>query len=223
MIFTFLNISIIIFFCIYWCINEKIGLQLSIVILLSAWTIHLLNSLNIKFPFNIEIGWFAAGALICGYIALRKLLETLLLKGGMRAYLIATAVVSFSLIIYHPSVIFVIPGGVILGLGIGHCLNRKFIGFDCVNILQRKGKKKYLTLLARLALGVSVLILMVYRVEKIIFSMTENQNVLLYGFLCYAIIGFWITVAAPWLFIKLRLAGTASGSEDEKQEKKPGT
>lgn len=221
MIFIFLNITIVVFFCIFWCINQKIGLQLIIVILLSAWTVHFLNSLDIKLPVNFEIGWFVTAVFFCGYIMLRKILEALFLKGGFRAYMIATAVVSFSSIIYHPDVIFVIPGGVLLGLGLGYCLNKKFVGFDCVNILQRKGWQKYLTLLARAALGIAILMLMVYRVEGIIFKMTENQNIYLYGFLCYTLIGFWVTIAAPWIFLKLHLAGTTIDIEDSNKNKKP--
>lgn len=228
MIYIFLNIAIILSFCIYWCVNEKIGLQLSIVILLSAWTFHLINNMDIKFPVDIEIGWLIIAIFIFGYILLRKILERLFLKGGYRAYMIATAVISFSLIIYHPGINFIVPGGVIFGLGIGYCLNKKHVGFDSANLLQRTGILKYVTLLARLALGITILILMVYRVERIIFGMTENQNIYLYGFLCYTLIGFWVTIAAPWLFIKLRIAGIKSDiitpNEDtsSKTKKKPG-
>jgi len=221
MVFVFLNIAIIVFFCIYWCINEKIGLQLSIVVLFSTWTTHLLNNMNIKFPINIEIGWLVIAIFFCGYILLRKKLEIFLVKFDIRVYMIITAVISFLLIIYHPFPYFVVPGGVLLGLGIGYCLNKKFVGFNAVKLLERKGIKKYLTLLARTALGVSILLLMVYRIEKIIYGMSENQNIFLYGFLCYTLIGFWVTIAAPWLFIKLRLAGTVIVSEDSNSKKNP--
>jgi len=220
MIFIFLNIAIMIFFCIYWCINEKIGFQLSIVVLFSTWTTHFLNDINLKFPINIEIGWIVIAVFICGYILLRKKIETLFLKCSYRVYMILTAVVSFLLIIYHPHPYFVVPGGVLLGLGLGYCLNKRFIGFDAVNSLQRVGIKKYLTLLARVALGILFLLLMVYRIEKIIYGMSEKQNIFLYGFLCYALIGFWVTIAAPWLFIKLRLAGTVFDAADSNIEKK---
>jgi len=220
MFFIFLNIMIMIFFCIYWCINEKIGLQLSIVVLLSAWITHFLNDLDIKFPINMEIGWLVIALFICGYIFLRKKFEALLLKRGFRVHMISTAVVSFLLIIYHPQPYFVVPGGVLLGLGLGYCLNKKYIGFCAANSLQRDGIKKYLTLLARIALGILILLLMVYRIEKIIYGMSEKQNIFLYGFLCYTLIGFWITIAAPWLFIKLRLAGTVSDNADSNIEKK---
>jgi len=224
MIFIFLNIAIMIFFCIYWCINEKIGFQLSVVVLLSTWTTHFINiflkNIDIKFLVNIEIGWIVIAIFFCGYLLLRKKIEALFLKGSYRIYMILTAVVSFLLIIYHPHPYFVVPGGVLLGLGLGFCLNKKFIGFDAVNILQRTGIKKYLTLLARAALGILVLLLMVYRIEKIIYGMSEKQNIFLYAFLCYALTGFWITIAAPWLFIKLRLAGTIFNAEDSNIDKK---
>ena len=220
MVFIFLNIAIMVFFCIYWCINEKIGLQLSIVVLLSTWTTHFLNNMNIRFPINVEIGWLVIALFVCGYILLRKKLEALFSKSGFKVCMISTAVVSFLLIIYHPQPYFVVPGGVLLGLGLGYCLNKKYVGFNAVNLLQRNGIKKYLTLLARAALGILILLLMVYRIEKIIYGMSEKQNIFLYAFLCYTLIGFWITIAAPWIFIKLRLAGTVSDNAELDNEKK---
>jgi uncharacterized membrane protein len=35
---------------------------------------------------------------------------------------------------------------------------------------------------------------------------SSNQN--LYGFIHVALAGFWVSVAAPWIFVKLRLAGS---------------
>jgi len=218
MIYTVLGFMLLIFFCVYWCINEKIGLQLGITVLLSAWTVRLLKSMEINFPADIDIGWPVTAIYFCGYIFLRKTLEALFVKGGFRAYMIATAVVSFLLILYRPNITFIVSGGCLLGLGIGYCINKKFVGFDCANLLQRKGIYKYLTLAARLALGLAVFILMVYRVEKIIFGLSENQNKYLYGFLCYTLIGFWITVAAPWLFVKLNLAGVCGEASDKKNK-----
>jgi len=201
----FIYFMLILSFLIYWCINEKTGLQLGIVVLISAWVVSVYAHLEIDFPFNLN--WIIFAVIFCVYLLLRNKIETLLSMGGFRAYVIASAVVSFLLILYRPNYEFVIPGGFLLGLGAGYCLNKRFIGFKSADVMQRKGAAKYLALLARFLLGVIILVLIEYRIVKIIEVVAERQNIMLYCFLCYGVIGLWVSVAAPWLFIKLRLAG----------------
>jgi uncharacterized membrane protein len=62
-------------------------------------------------------------------------------------------------------------------------------------------------LLARFVLGMTVLVLIFFGAEKISEYFSESQNIELYTFMCYALISLWISVAAPWVFVKIRLAG----------------
>ncbi|MCL2196217.1 MAG: hypothetical protein FWB77_01235 [Treponema sp.] len=192
-------------YLIYWCVNEKTGLQLGIVNLISIWVISVYMQLEINLPYNI--GWIIFAVIFCGYLLLRNKIETLLSLGGFRAYVLTTAVISFLLILYRPNYEFVIPGGFLLGLGAGYCLNKRFIGFKSADVLQRKGAAKYLTLLARFIIGIAILVFIEYRVVRIIETVAERQNIMLYCFLCYGVISLWVSIAAPWIFIKLRLAG----------------
>jgi len=200
-------------FFIYWCVNEKIGLQLGIVILLIIWTLFLYRDLftvNLdsgSFFANINFNWIIAALIFCGYIFLRKKIEWLLSKGGIRAYLITACAVSFLMILYKPGLEFIISAGMMFGLCVGYCLSKRFIGFKSAEVMQKKGLAKYFILLARFIIGISVLAVIIYRIEKIMEHVAERQNIMLYCFVCYAVICFWVTVAAPWLFIKLRLAG----------------
>jgi len=194
-------------FFIYWCINEKIGLQLCVTALISIWAILVYTHLSEYLPFNFDIRLFIVAVIFCGYLFLHKKIEKLISKGGFRAFMITAAAFSFIMILYRPDFRFVIPAGLFLGLGIGYCLNKRYVGFKSSNVLQRTGPAKYLTLLARFLLGMAVLALIVLRVEVIIEQISKSQNVFLYCFLCYALIGFWVSIASPWIFIKLRLAG----------------
>jgi len=205
-------------FFIYWCVNEKKGAQLSIVFLLSIWVVFIYRYINDKIHFNADFRWIMIAIIFTGFIFLRKPVESLLSKGGYRAYIITAAVVSFLMILYRPGLETVLPGGIFLGMGSGYCLNKKYIGFKCEDVLQRKGIAKILTLFARFAIGMSVLIVIIFRVESIIQSVSQSQNIFLYGFLCYAIMSFWVFVAAPWIFIKLRLAGIYDGQNEQGNE-----
>jgi hypothetical protein len=207
---VFLYLLLLVSCFIYWCINEKTGLQLCIVALFSIWIISVYQQLDIKLPINIDISWFIFAVIFCGYLFLRRQIEAFVFlsvrKFGFRAYMIVTAVTAFIMILYRPNYEFVLPGGFLLGLGAGYYLNKRYVGFYSSGVLQRKGIAKYLTLFARFLFGFVVLLLIEYKVVKIMQSVSENQNVMLYGFLCYAVISLWVFVIAPWVFIKIRLA-----------------
>jgi hypothetical protein len=194
-------------FFIYWCINEKTGLQLSIVVLLSIWTLFIYRQFKEKIPVNIDFTWIIIAVIFCGYLFLGKKIDALLSKGGLRAYMITAAAVSFLMIIYRPSFEFVLPGGIMLGLGIGYCLNKRYVNFKSSDFLNRKGIVKWLILLARFTLGAAVLALVLFRINQTMFQIQHGQYIQIYGFLCYAIISLWVFIAAPWLFIKLQFAG----------------
>ncbi|MDR0319965.1 MAG: hypothetical protein LBI28_00540 [Treponema sp.] len=205
-------------FFIYWCVNEKVGIQLGMVVLLSIWANSIIKELNIQLPIHIEFGWIIIAVVFCGYIFLRKTIETLLSMGGLRAYIITSAVVSFIMILYCPSFEFVLPGGSFLGLSVGYCLNKRYVGFKTSDVLQRKGLIKFLTLFARFLLGIAVLAAIMFRVESIIERIAERQNIKLYIFLCYALISLWVSFVAPWIFIKLRLAGISNSDTTEQKQ-----
>jgi hypothetical protein len=206
-------------FFIYWCINEKAGLQISITVLLCIWAVILYRHFKESISLDVDFTWIIVPAIFCIDLFLGKKINALLSKGGVRAYMITAAVVSFLMILYHPSVEYVLPGGILLGLSIGYYLNRRYIGFKSSDVFGRKGIKKWLTLLARFVLGTAVLALILYRINQIMPQIPNSQYILIYGFLCYAIISMWVSVAAPWFFIKLNLAGVdtndSTGSNDK--------
>jgi hypothetical protein len=217
----FIYLFLLLPFFIYWCINEKAGLQLGIAVILCIWAVLLYRQFKEKIPFNIDFTLIIIALIFCVYIFLGKKIDVLLSKGGLRAYMITAAVVSFFMILYHPSVEFVLPGGILLGLSIGYCLNKRYIGFKSSDVLDRKGIKKWLTLLARFIVGTAVLALILYRINQIMPQIPNSQYILIYGFLCYAIISLWVSAAAPWLFIILHLAGVnandSTGNNDKRQ------
>ena len=202
---------------IYWCINEKKGLGLSIAVLLSLWIVFFLEYHNINLPFGYAAGWIIASVIIIIYILADKKIEALLAKGGFRAGMIAAAAVSFLLIIRLPDEKLLIPSGILLGMGAGYCLNFKYVGFKSKILLERTGIAKYLVLLVRILLGSTGFMLILAASGKIIPANSSNVN--LYYFICYTLSGLWISAAAPWIFIRLRLAGKALPARPETANK----
>ena len=204
-------------FVIYWCVNDKVGLQLFITALFCTWVVAIYKHLSEGWAIKFEFSWVIIALIFFGYFFLRKNIENLFLKGGRRLYFISTAVLSFLMILYRPGWEYVIPGGVLLGIGLGYCLCKRFVGFKCSDVCQRKGIAKFFTLFARFFIGFGILVIIIYRVDKIIQLVLERQNIFLYTFLCCGLVGLWISILAPWVFIKLRLAGTGDG-QDERQQ-----
>jgi len=200
-------------FFIYWCINERAGLQISVTVIICIWAVLMYRNFKESIPIDINLTWIIAAVIFCVYLFFRKKIAALLSKGGLRAYLFTAAAVSFLMILYHPSYEYVLPGGILLGLSVGYSLNIRYIGFKSSEILDRKGMIKWLTLIARFVLGTAVTAIIIFRISDILPKINNSQYILIYGFLCYAIVSLWVFVAAPWLFIKLRLAGVNDSTE----------
>ncbi|MCL1958642.1 MAG: hypothetical protein FWF68_03485, partial [Spirochaetes bacterium] len=174
-------------FFIYWCVNEKAGLQIGITVLLCIWSVLIYRHFKEDISLDIDLTWVIVAFLFCIDLFLGKRINFLLSKGGVRAYMITAAVVSFLMILYHPSVEYVFPGGILLGLSIGYYVNKRYIGFKSVDTLRIKGIKKWLIMAARFILGVAVLAVIIFRVNQIMINISNNIYILIYGFLCYAV------------------------------------
>jgi len=122
-----------------------------------------------------------------------------------RAEFIAAAALAFAMNLYRPSEYMIIPSGMILGLGIGHFLCRRYINFNA-SINDRTGTEKRVTLLVRYALGITAMVLLYVATGRAINGLRGSGNYQLYVFIRYILVAVWFSAGAPWLFCKLRLA-----------------
>jgi len=165
--------------------------------------------LGVHFPTDVAAGWLLSGATLCGYFLLRDKVEALLICGGFRAGMYASAAVSFIMILYLPDEQLLMPSGILLGACAGFCLNRRYVGFSSNALLGQTEVKKYLTLAVRVILGIGIFVLFIFAIGKIIPQIVNLRSEKLFVFAFLVLVGLWVSVGAPWVFIKLRLAGTS--------------
>jgi membrane-associated phospholipid phosphatase len=162
--------------------------------------------LGVHFPTDVLGGWIIGGILLGIYCLIGKQIETLLAEQNPRVGLYACAALAFIMILYRPSAVLLMPGSMILGLGTGYYLCKNKIGFSASALGGRTGIARYLVLLVRFLIGITVLALWYIVTEKLMINFEDSANFNLFVFLRFAVIAFWISAGAPWLFRSIRLA-----------------
>jgi membrane-associated phospholipid phosphatase len=258
---------------VYWCYDEKKGLQLGAAVLISAWlnlslkflldqprpffaaydpslgmipeslggfpSGHAQNSLvlwmiiaswgnkkrffcaaallcllisfsrvylGVHFPTDIVGGWLLGGVVLCVWFLAGKRIGEWIGSGGFRAGMIAAAAAAFIMILYRPGVQTLMPGGMLLGMGAGYCLNKRYIGLSAAALAGTSGAAKYGVLLARFVVGMAGMVLVFTAGEKMSSPGRATGNYPLFYFLRFTVLALWITVAAPRLFCFLHLS-----------------
>jgi membrane-associated phospholipid phosphatase len=162
--------------------------------------------LGVHFPTDILGGWVLGGLVLCVYFLFGKRIEQLLEQGGFRGEMIATAAAAFVMILYCPAEKALMPGAVLLGMGAGYCLNRRYIDFKPSPVVGKTGAAKCPVLFIRSALGIAGTVLIYAAFGKILAGNEHSSYYRLLYFFRFAVLALWISAGAPWLFCSLRLA-----------------
>jgi membrane-associated phospholipid phosphatase len=160
--------------------------------------------LGVHFPSDIIAGWITACLILYGYYLYSGTIEKTLAQYGYRAGMIATSALALLMIIYLPGKALLAPGGVILGLGLGYCLNKNYVGFTSAVPFGKEGSDRSFFYFTRLFLGFLGFALIYYLLGR--YLPQDSANYKLYGFLQMAVSAFWISFLCPLIFVRLKLA-----------------
>jgi len=155
--------------------------------------------LGVHFPTDLLGGYIIGAILLWLYFGLTAPIIEMLGKLALNLQLLLAVLLPLVLAaVYRGSGGYgVMMGGVLMGLALGLILERRFVRF-------RVGGRWWLRLSAYV-LGVAMLFGF-YLGLRVLFANLAPPA--LWRFIRYAIVGFWGTFGAPWLFVKLKLVAT---------------
>lgn len=154
--------------------------------------------LGVHFPTDLLGGYLIGTALLLLYLRFEPAVEEWLSQKGLPLQLfLALGLPALLLLLFVAKERYVISSvAVLMGVGLGLVLERRWVGFDSGGGLGMRA--------VRFILGVAILFALQVGL-KAAFSGLDPE--LLFRFIRYLLIGLWIALGGPWLFMKLRMAG----------------
>jgi membrane-associated phospholipid phosphatase len=166
--------------------------------------------LGVHFPTDLLGGWILGALVLWAYFSLSGRIQGLLGRGGQRFQMIASAAAAFVMILYRPSVEMLMPGAVVLGMGLAYSICANRLHFHSAALFGRRGMAKFLSLMGRYLIGL-IGIVLVFVVLSRLEPGKDSAYYPLFFFFRFVLLEFWIYLGAPWLYQRLNLAERGAG------------
>ncbi len=153
--------------------------------------------LGVHFPTDVFVGW-AIGIVILGtYLLVGKRVEAWLGELSLTAQILLALLLPLLLLAIQPNDVMVQLTGTLAGIALGVALTMRYLDFDAGGLIWKRA--------VRFLLGVAV-VAAIYFGLRFIFPAEGDSLYAVFRFVRYGLVGLWISIGAPWLFLRLGLA-----------------
>lgn len=152
--------------------------------------------LGLHFPTDILGGWALGLLILFIYSGIHKRVEAWFTGLDLRYQILIASLLPLVLSLIAPTKWSVSPIATLAGFGVGYSIERRYIKFSAVG--------KLLLKLLRYIIGISILSIMHYELEKI-FPHKDSSLYLIFIYLRFWLVGLMMSAGVPWIFKKLNL------------------
>jgi len=191
--------SVIVWGVLAWQVGKKWfwGIVITFMLLIGFSRIFL----GVHFPHQVLAGWTVGIVILAAYILLDPRVEHWLARLRLWEQLaLAFFVPVLMAVAFHADDSSVSATAVMAGFGCGLAISRRYVPFSTSGVWWLR--------LLRYVIGAAVM-LGIYLGLSALFSEIDEGLVYLFRFIRYGLLGLWISLGAPWLFVQLHLADTA--------------
>ena len=159
--------------------------------------------LGVHFPTDVFVGW-AIGIVILGlYIVLGERVEKWLEGCSLAVQILLALALPVLFLAIQPSAVTAQITGAFAGIAVGVALGVRYLDFDAGGQIWKRA--------VRFLLGVAVVAAIFFGL-RIIFPGEGESLYAIFRFIRYGFVGLWISLGAPWLFLRVGLADARAAS-----------
>ena len=153
--------------------------------------------LGVHFPTDVFAGWAIGIVILAIYLTVGKRIESWLAQLTMGVQVAIALLLPILLMLLQPNAVMAQINGALAGIATGVVLAARYIDFDAGGELWKRA--------VRFLLG-AALVAVIYFGLRLIFPGEGESLYAAFRFVRYAAVGLWISLGAPWLFLRTGLA-----------------
>ena len=159
--------------------------------------------LGVHFPSDVFVGWVLGIVILGLYIVLGERVEKWLGGLSLAVQILLALALPILLLAIQPSDVMVQVTGAFAGIAVGVALGIRYLDFDAGGQFWKRA--------VRFLLGVAVVAAIFFGM-RIIFPGEGESLYAIFRYIRYGSVGLWISLGAPWLFLRVGLADARAAS-----------